>query len=85
MSCQSCESKTPQTDAVFFRIYKVALALGDYLKVRAHACIGGFRRMGAWGYVPHIMINGDVMMKTYAVSYGIIVDLFQMLHQNKSF
>ena len=23
------------------RIYKVALALGDYLKVRAHACIGG--------------------------------------------
>eukprot|EP00435_Cladocopium_sp_Y103_P012319 s5710_g3.t1 len=23
------------------QIYKVALALGDYLKVRAHACIGG--------------------------------------------
>jgi len=24
-----------------FRIYKVALALGDYQKVKAHACIGG--------------------------------------------
>ena len=31
----------PKTLPDSLRIYKVALALGDYLKVRAHACIGG--------------------------------------------
>ena len=32
---------SPKTHQDSLRIYKVALALGDYLKVRAHACIGG--------------------------------------------
>ena len=35
--CKDSQKTIPNS----LRIYKVALALGDYLKVRAHACIGG--------------------------------------------
>ena len=35
--CKDSQKTFPNS----LRIYKVALALGDYLKVRAHACIGG--------------------------------------------